>query len=142
MDNTNQGSTNQAFRTMLVPAEQVVLARSICSAVAPSGGSGMFSTGLSPTGEPPASFYVSTGYLDEQFALLMPLKDYSTGTETTTATILSSGYVDSVVTLCQQAGFSTTAEEVALLFATSDVTTEEPFSAFARLGLNLVQENT
>lgn len=131
--------TPQAFRTMIVPAGQVDLARSICATLAPSGGSAMFSVGLSPDGTAPATHYVSTGYIDEPFANLMPLTEWHEIDGAWAAIQLSYGDPAVVANLCAEAGLEVTATQVAQLFAASDVTEQEPFTAFARLGLAMVQ---
>jgi len=118
----------QAFRTMIVPDSQVVLARSICTTLAPTGGVGMFDVPLSADGKAPATHYVSTGYLDAEFAALMPLDG-------------SAGEPAVVAALCVQAGLEVTEAEVATLFSVSDVTVQDPFVAFARLGLQMDNSN-
>ena len=134
--------TPQAFRTMIVPSDQVALARSICATLAPSGGFAMFSVGLSPTGTEPATHYVSTGHIDGPFANLMPLTEWTQNADGEWGFIVwSKGEPEVVVALCAEAGFETTVEAVEALFAASDVTEQEPFTAFARLGLMMVQED-
>lgn len=128
------------MRTMIVPADQVDLARSICATLAPSGGFAMFSVGLSPTGQAPATHYVSTGYIDADFAELMPLQEWTQSDGWDVGDPVSPGQPAVVVTLCAEAGFETTVEAVETLFLASDVTEQEPFVAFARLGLVMVQE--
>ena len=124
----------QAFRTMIVPDSQVVLARSICTTLAPTGGVGMFDVPLSADGKAPATHYVSTGYLDAEFAALMPLTEYPPEGD---PVVVSAGEPAVVVTLCAEAGLVVTEAEVADLFAASDVTVQEPFVAFARLGFQM-----
>lgn len=131
----------QVYRNMIVRAEDAPLARSICATLAPSGGFAMFGVGLSPTGAEPATHYVSTGYIDEAFANLMPLTEWAQNADGDWGFIVwSKGEPEVVVALCAEAGFETTVEAVEALFAASDVTTQEPFTAFARLGLQMVQE--
>jgi len=128
----------QAFRTMIVPASQAPLARSICSTLAPTGGVGMFDVPLSADGNAPATHYVSTGYLDAAFAALMPLTEYPSEGD---PVVVSAGEPAVVAALCEQAGLEVTEAEVATLFAASDVTTQDPFVAFARLGLQMDNSN-
>ena len=134
--------TPQAFRTMIVPATHIDLARQICAALAPSGGFAMFGVGLSPTGTEPATHFVSTGHIDEDFAALMPLQHYvqdEDGVWQPTDFDWSDGEPTIVANLCAEAGLEITPTQVARLFAVSDVTTQEPFVAFGRLGLVMVQ---
>ena len=60
------------FRTLIVKAADAPLAREIAVTLSPSGGSNMWVQGLSPTGEPPATHYVSTGLIGPDFAALVP----------------------------------------------------------------------
>lgn len=128
----------QSFRTMIVPAEQVALARSICSTLAPTGGVGMFDVPLSADGSVPATHYVSTGYLDDEFAQLTPLTEYPAEGN---PVVVSAGNPAAVAALCANEGLVVTEVEVAALFAASDVTTQDPFVAFARLGLQMDNSN-
>lgn len=134
--------TPQAYRNMVVPAAHVDLARSICATLAPSGGFAMFGVGLSPDGTEPATHYVSTGHIDADFAGLMPLQEYvqdENGDWQPTDFDWSDGEPSIVAALCTEAGFEVTPTQVAYLFAASDVTEQEPFVAFERLGLKMVQ---
>jgi hypothetical protein len=88
--------------------------------IAGEAGSGMWTTGLSPTGAEPATHYVSTGMIEDTFAAL--LVD-----------------ADAMYAAAQEAGAPVTLEQCQALIAGSDVTDEPPFDAFARLGLKLVQ---
>jgi len=133
--------TPQAYRNMIVPSDQVALARSICATLAPSGGFAMFGVGLSVTGTAPATHYVSTGHIDADFAELMPLVDWYELDGEWHSHEVSPGAPEIVVALCAEAGFETTVEAVKALFAASDVTEQEPFTAFGRLGLMMVQED-
>lgn len=49
------------FRTLIVPADQAPLARLIAETLDPVNCQGMFTTGLSPTGDEPATHYISSG---------------------------------------------------------------------------------
>lgn len=129
----------QSFRTMIVPAEQVALARSICSTLAPTGGVGMFDVPLSADGGAPATHYVSTGYLDDEFAQLMPLTEYPAEGD---PVVVSAGDPAAVAALCADAGLAMTEAEVGALFAAADVTVQEPFVAFARLAVRMFDAET
>lgn len=121
-----------AFRTMIVPSDYRSFASSLASAVGGTAGEDMFTTGLSASGQEPATHYVSTGYISEQFALLLPLYDPATGIKT-------DGDPVAVTQLANDGGFTCTVQEVTDLFAVVDVTEQEPFVAFARLGLQIAQ---
>lgn len=108
-----------AHRCMIVPAEHAPLARTLCAGLAGSGGEGMFSTGLSATGAGPATHYVSTGLIEDQFAAI--LADTPT-----------------VHALATDAGMTVTLAQITALLAACDVSDEPPHVAFARLGLALI----
>ncbi len=112
---------SDAFATMIVPAALAPLARALAAGVSPVGGQGMFTAGLSPTGQAPATHYCSTGVIDARFAPLL-----------TDATLLYQA--------CQVAGAQVTQAQCDDLVSQSDVSQEPPFEAFARLGLQLVNE--
>ena len=56
------------FQTYIVPDESVVDARQIAVTLAGSEGEGMWTTPLSADGAAPATHWISTGWVDEQFA--------------------------------------------------------------------------
>ena len=58
---------SNVHRTIIVPAGMVNAARQLGTEIAP-GGHGMYMTGLSPTGNPPATHYVSSGMIEVEFA--------------------------------------------------------------------------
>lgn len=112
---------SDTFATMIVPAALAPLARALAAGVSPVGGAGMFTAGLSPTGQAPATHYCSTGVIDERFQPLL-----------TNAALLHQA--------CQAAGAQVTQAQCDALVSQSDVSQEPPFEAFARLGLQLVIE--
>lgn len=61
---------SNVHRTIIVPAGMVNAARQLGKEIAP-GCHGMWTTGLSPTGNEPATHYVSSGLVDEQFAAVL-----------------------------------------------------------------------
>lgn len=141
----------EAFRTIIVQDDFVVLARDISSTLAPLGGANMYNTGLSANGQSPATYWVSSGYIDEEYALLMPLSEWTwiidneeTGVGHWEETVISSGEPTVIYDLYAQAiapdlpAFDE--QDVADMLAASDVTTENPSVAFNRLGLVMVQE--
>lgn len=81
----------------------------------------MFVAALSPAGSEPATHYVSTGKIDAQFAPLL----------------LDGSALHAAAT---SAGVDCTLAECEALVAESDVSDEEPFVAFARLGLRLMAD--
>lgn len=115
-------------RTMIVPAARQALAQSLCLGVAGPAGGNMFTTGLSASGNLPATHYISAGRIEDTFA--GALSD---------ANILHAA--------CQQAGVNITPVECSDLLADCTITDgtfsgepEGPHATIARLGLQLVQE--
>ena len=105
-------------RTIIVPDPVVVPARMACEALAGAGGSGMYSVPLSPTGELPATHWISSGLIEQAFADLLASPDGLTAVAT-------------------QAGLDP-APLVAIV-AASDISDEPADAALARLGLQLCQ---
>lgn len=112
--------TGYVFRTMILPANFVPLAQDLATGVSGEAGSGMWTTGLSPTGTEPATHYISTGMIDSQFAGM--LTD-----------------ADALCAACQASGASATLAQCQAIVTAADVSEQPPFDAFARLGLQLVQ---
>lgn len=105
--------------TLIVPVALTPLARALAAGLSPRG-AGMFTAALSPTGQEPATHYVSSGRIDAEIGAVL-----------TDANALYAA--------CQQAGASVTLAQCQALVSQSDVSNDNPFSAFDRLGLALVQ---
>ena len=103
-------------RTIIVPNPVVVPARMACEALAGAGGSGMYSTPLSPSGELPATHWISSGLIEQEFADLL-------------------ANPDALAAIATGAGLDP-APLVAIV-AASDITDEPAEAALARLGLQL-----
>lgn len=136
--------TNWQYRNMVVPAEHQPLAAELCGVCAGPIGEGMFVVGLSPTGEAPATAYVSSGYVSEGFAFVLPLDTYVTEIDPVTGEPViihthKDGDPAEVVRLAAENGLVVTEQQVADIMNAMDCTEQEPFTAFARLGLQLVQ---
>lgn len=131
---------SNAFRTMIVPAGYVTLARDIAATLSPSGGTNMWITGLSDTGNNPPTDYVSTGAITEEFAVLMPEQVWEYDAELDTWDLIDDIPGDPVAlyNMCVAAGMSVTQAQIDDLFANCDVTEQEPFVAFDRLGLKII----
>ena len=131
-----------SFRTMIVPVTNVQLARDIAATLSPTGGVGMWTTGLSSDGNEPASHFISTGIINEEFAVLMPEQMWAYDSETDAWTMTDSvpGDPATIHGLCVAAGMVVTLADVQAVFTAADVTAQEPFVALGRMGLGLVQE--
>lgn len=108
-----------ANRTMIVPVAFVPLARALAVGVSPIAGRGMFETPLSPTGALPATHFMSAGFISAEFA----------------RAVEDAGYLFAA---CARAGAPVTLEQCTLLAINADVTDEPPFSAMARLELQMI----
>ncbi len=106
-------------RTIIVPDAVVIPARMACEALAGAGGSGMYSTPLSPTGELPAAHWISSGLIEQDFADLL-------------------ANPDALAAVATQAGLDP-APLVAIV-AAADITDEPADVALARLGLQLCHQ--
>jgi hypothetical protein len=106
------------FRTLIVKANDVVLARDIAASFGKSG-EGMWTTPLSSAGLYPATHYISSGFIPPEFAYLIT-------------------DAQALYDIAVEQGVVCTLEQVEQLVADSDVTEEEPFAAMARLGLMMI----
>lgn len=126
------------YRNLIVPTAHVDLARAIAASFGP-GGDGMFTTPLSATGLDPASHYISSGFVPEQFAYMVPCQTWALNEDGAWIMVASEpGDPVAVYTAASEAGVICTQAEVDALFAAADVTAQEPFVAMGRLGLAIV----
>jgi hypothetical protein len=128
------------FRTLIVPADQADLARTIASTLDPAHSQGMFETPLSPTGTEPATHFISTGMIGEGFAALIPLATWAQQGDPPewVRTSYDPGKPAVTTAMCEKAGLEVTEAEVEALYAAADVTAEDPWAALGRLGLKIV----
>ncbi len=128
------------FRTLIVPADQAPLARLIAETLDPVNCQGMFQTGLSSTGDEPATHYISSGGISEGFAALVPFAVWGQEPDGQWVEISRDpGKPAKTFELCQQAGLEVTLEAIEVMYASADVTAENPWMAMGRLGLQLVK---
>ena len=127
-------------RTIIVPAAFQQLAQGLCAAAAEGdAGKGMFTTGLSATGALPATHYISSGYIFDDFAALLPLTTVTQTVngegEVSTTETTRPGNVHMVEGLAAQAGITLPPGTIAALFDAIDVTELGPWNAMELLGL-------
>lgn len=128
------------YRNMLVTDANVQVARGIAVGISPVGGANMWVVPFSPTGELPATHWFSSGYIGPEWEVLMPLQTYAR--DENGDWVLADSYPgqpQELFAACQQYGVQVTQQQIDDLFATSDVTTQEPAEALARMGLKLIQ---
>ena len=99
----------------------------------------MFTTPLSATGMFPATHYISSGLIEDQFASLLPLITV-VRTDGTPTTNIQPGNVALTAQLAAEAGLPITEAEVAALLGGVDVSEQQPHEAMSRLGLQIVTE--
>ena len=127
-------------RTIIVPASLVEAARAACAGLSGPGGSGMFTTPLSPTGEAPPTHYISSGLIEEPFADLLPLTSVNYADDGTPSVETRPGNVALTVQLAADAGLPITEAGVAALLSAVDVSEQSAQDALTRLGLWMVVE--
>ena len=106
-------------RTIIVPADHAAVARAACGHLAGAGGSGMFTTPLSPTGELPATHCISSGLIEQDFADLLASPDALAAVAT---------------------GAGLDPAPLVAIVAASDISDEHADVALARLGLQLCRQ--
>lgn len=128
-------------RTLIVPVSQVTLAREICQKV-PPGKSGwdMFTVGLSATGSLPATHYISSGLIQDDFAYLL-----GKSLETTNAAV-AKGVVTNQTAVAAMYTASTIVEGTRQKTVSAPgggtmqvVVGTDPHEVIADLGLKLIQ---
>lgn len=130
---------HDTFLTMLVPASHVDLARSVAASLDP-GGAGMWTTPLSPSGKLPATYYISTGYVQAAWQMLTPVETWEQDAEGNWIKISETpGDPVRIFNLCQASGLSVTQEEINDLFDAVDITQQDPWTAISRVGVKLAQ---
>ena len=132
--------TMWSFRSLITTAATTPLARDIAATLSPAGAN-MWLAGLSATGNAPATHYVSTGLISPEFAALVPEQTWEqdeNGDWVQTGS--TPGDPVACYQLCIAGGLTVTQAEVDAVYAAADVTAQEPFTAFGRLGLVMVQE--
>lgn len=126
------------FRTLIVPAANVSLAREIATSFGP-GGEGMWTTPLSESGSDPATHYISSGYVPFEYSYLVPLQVWALNEEGNWVLVgTEPGDPVAVYTAATAQGVVCTQADVDALFAAADVTEQEPFTAMGRLNLQII----
>ena len=131
------------FRTMILESDDVALGRAIANMFAGSD-QHMWQTGLSSDGLPPATHYISTGYVPEGYQVMTPWQIWEQNPETGEWKLVDSypGRPDIVYGACQQAQppVECTLQDIEGLYARADITPQDPWVAMGRLGLQMVQQ--
>lgn len=123
------------LRTIVIPAALQTKAQGLCAGLAGAAGDGMFTTGLSATGTAPATHYISSGPISDDMAALLPCTTVDAEGIATTAP----GMPSAVPALAAKVDITVTEQQINALYASIDVSDQEPFQAMARLGLEIVR---
>ena len=122
------------FRTMLVPDSIVGTVRALADSFGPAA-SGMWTTGLSPTGAGPATHWISAGLIGDDFAAIMPYSHEVEGVWVTEPYDPAA-----FVALAEASGAaSPPVEQIMQIMSMVDVSDQEPLAAMERLGLFMVK---
>lgn len=111
-----------AHKTIVVNDNVVQTARDMCEQLAGTGGAGMFATALSADGAEPASHWVSSGMILQDFAQMLenPAMVYAAA---------------------EQSGIELPAGSVEALLSQCDISDEQAETTLARMGLQYVAED-
>ena len=136
------------YRCMIITAADAPLIRDIADMFAGSP-QHMWQTGLSADGKAPATHYIATGYVPEGYQQMAPWQEWEQNPETGEWVMTDSypGRPDIVWQACQQTispddpspRVPCTLAQVEMAFARSDMTSQDPWVAMQRLGLQIVQ---
>ena len=123
------------YRNLITTSDQRDLTAQLCAVLAGPGGSNMFTTPLSSTGAEPATHYISSGLIEDNFAALLPLDALVDDVWTR----IYAGLPETIVQLYNATDNPpVTLAKVNAVFATADVSEQDPHQAMARLGLQIV----
>ena len=122
------------FRTIIVPDAIVSTVRALADSFGPAA-AGMWTTPLSPTGNLPATHWISTGQIGDDFAAIMPFSHMVDGVWTTEPYSAAA-----FVALAEAAGIAAPpVEAIEQIMRMVDVSDQDAFTAMARLGLGLAK---
>lgn len=125
--------------TIVLPKAAQALAQGLCVAAAGEAGAGMFTTGLNATGKGEATHYISSGPIEDTFADMLPLTTIEIVREEAVAT-KTAGNIAAVLGIVESTGSGVPESTITNLFAQLDVSEQPPFTAMARLGLQVISE--
>lgn len=124
------------FRTMVVSDAVVDTCRSLAMLLAGEG-QVLWTTPLSPDGAEPATHWISSGLIEDTFAALLPLSEWTQAEDGAwVGHEVSSG---DPAQLAELSDGAVTEEQVIGIFSQCDVTLDEPQASFARSGIQMVQ---
>ena len=126
------------FRTLIIAAQDADTARAIAAAFGP-GGAGMWSTPLSASGTGTPTHYISSGYIPAEFVSLSPNATWELSEQGNwVQTAYYPGDAATVAFYAAQGGVQVTQAQVEAIFARSDCSAQEPFTAMGRMSLKII----
>ncbi len=132
-----------ALLTMITPDANVALARDLAATIDPVGGANMWITPLAADAAGPATHWVSSGFVPDAWQQLIPVQTWEQAPDGTWIMVSETdGDAVQLTALAVAAGLTVTEADVQALFDAVDVTTQDPWTAFSRLGLVLVVEDS
>jgi hypothetical protein len=140
-------NVTDVYRCMILVAADAPLIRDIADMFAGSP-QHMWQTGLSTDGKAPATHYIATGYVPEGYQVMAPWQEWEWQQHPDpdrpgewVMTFSYAGRPDIVFRACQQAHVPVpcTLAQVESAFQRSDMTSQDPWVALGRLGLQIVQ---
>ena len=135
-------NTIYLMRTMIVPDSIVVTVRQLADSFGPAA-SGMWVTPCSPSGNLPATHWISSGGIGEEFAAVLPLTTVVQPQEIDAAPVITvtPANTDAFLALCNSRGITDppAIAQLQSIFAAVDVSEQDPYEAMARLGLSMMQ---
>lgn len=136
-------NTTYLMRTMIVPDALVATVRQLADSFGPAA-SGMWVTPCSASGNLPATHWISSGGIGEEFAAVLPLTTVTQPTELDAAPVITvtPANTDAFLALCASMGVTDppAIAQLQAIFAAVDVSEQDPYVAMARLGIKLIED--
>lgn len=128
------------FRTMIVSDSVVDTCRSLAQLLAGEG-QVLWTTPLSADGAEPATHWISSGLIDESFADLLPLYEWTQPDpeESPELWVLTAISLGNPVLLSELSGGSITEEQAISIFTECVVTLDDPKISMSRIGVQMVR---
>ena len=131
---------NYLHRCLIVPDSFAPAVRALCAGMAPGAGDNMFLRELSPSGNAPATHWISAGMQGDDFCDLLPLTSVTTDRQGIVTTATRPGKPADIVLRAGKAGATVTRPQIDAILAACDISEQNGHVAMARLGLQMVRK--